>query len=266
MEISLSVDQETCIKCYACVSECPFDLINKDKEDFPQLRKAAVKKCIRCGHCMAVCSTDALDISISPLSDSLAVDKNLFPGPDAIEHFLTSRRSIRTYKKKVADHSILEQILSVSRYAPSAHNAQPVHWLMVEKPDEVKRLGGMVVDWMTELKVFPGLIRAWGQGIDKVLRGAPHLAVSHADPGSSEHPIEDCTLATAYLDLAAYSHGLGSCWAGFLLQAIHHQYQPIIEALNLPENHKVYSALMLGYPKFRYRHIPQRDGLKVTWK
>ncbi len=263
--ISLNVDQELCKKCYSCILECPFDLINPDKEGFPQLRKAAVKKCIKCGHCMAVCIADALDISISPLAMSPRIDKTLLPSSESVEHFLLSRRSIRTYKKKPADHSTLKRLLKTSRYAPSAHNRQPVHWLMVENPEQTRKLASMVVDWMKELKVFPGLIRAWDQGTDKVLRGAPHLAISHADPGASEHPVEDCTLATAYLDLAAHGFGLGSCWAGFLVQAAHH-YQPIITALDLPENHKVYTALMLGYPKFRYRHIPMRDELKVTWR
>jgi len=137
---------------------------------------------------------------------------------------------------------------------------------MVEDPEKVKQIAGLVVDYMRDIKVFPGLIRAWDNGVDKVLRGAPHLAIAHADPKGSEHIVEDCTLATAYLDLAAHSHGLGSCWAGFLVQAIHFQYQPVIDALDLPENHRVYTALMLGYPKFRYRHIPQRDPLKVSWK
>lgn len=266
MKISLSVDQELCKQCYSCIAECPFDLINKDKEGIPQLRKAAVRRCIRCGHCMAVCMADALDISISPLGISPSVDKALLPDPESVKHFLESRRSIRTYKKKTADHSTLEDILDVSRYAPSAHNCQPVHWIMVEDPEEVQRIAGLVVNYMQELKVFPGLIRAWDQGVDKVLRGAPHLAIAHADPTASEHIIEDCTLATAYLDLAAHSHGLGSCWAGFLVQAIQQGYQPVIDALDLPGNHKVYTALMIGYPKFRYRHIPQRDPLKISWK
>ncbi len=266
MKISLSVDQELCKKCYACIAECPFDLINKDKEEFPQLRKAAVKKCIRCGHCMAVCMSGALDISISPLTTSPSVDKSLLPDPESVSHFLSSRRSIRTYRKKVADHLVLRQILEVSRYAPSAHNCQPVHWIMVENPAEVRRLAGFVVEYMQSLKLFPGLTRAWGQGVDKVLRDAPHLAIAHADPAASQHPIEDCSLATAYLDLAAHSRGLGSCWAGFLVQAIHFKYQPLLDALDLPENHEVYTALMLGYPKYRYSHIPQRDDLKVTWK
>jgi len=265
MKISLNVDQELCKRCYSCISECPFDLINEDKSGFPQLRKAAVKRCIRCGHCMAVCMADALDISISPLAESPSVDKSLLPAPESVKHFLETRRSIRSYKKKPAEHTILESIFDVSRYAPSAHNKQPVHWIMVEDPDEVQRLAGLVVAYMAELKIFPGLIRAWDQGIDKVLRGAPHLVIAHADPGFSEHPMEDCTLATAYIDLAAHSHGLGSCWAGFLVQAAA-LYQPLIDALDLPVNHQVYTALMLGYPKFRYRHIPQRDESKVVWR
>ncbi len=265
MKINLSVDQEKCIKCYSCIAECPFDLINEDKEGFPQLRKAALRRCIRCGHCMAVCGADALDITISPLASSALVDKNVLPSSQAVEQLLKSRRSIRTYKKRPVDHAVLAKILDVSRYAPSAHNCQSVHWVMVEDPAEVQKLAGLVVEYMREIKVFPGLIRAWDQGVDKVLRGAPHLAICHADPGKSEHPVEDCTLATAYLDLSANSHGLGSCWAGFLVQAFK-LYQPLIDALALPESHTVYTALMLGYPKFNYRHIPQRDDARVTWR
>jgi len=265
MKISLSVDVEKCIKCYACIAECPFDLINEDKEGFPQLRKAALRRCIRCGHCMAVCGSGALDITISPLSDCSPVDKTMLPAAETVSHLLKSRRSIRTYKKKVADHETLAAVLDVSRYAPSAHNCQSAHWLMVEDPAEVQKLAGLVVEYMQEIKVFPGLIRAWDQGEDKVLRGAPHLAICHADPDKSEHPVEDCTLSTAYLDLSASSYGLGSCWAGFLVQAAH-RYEPLVEALALPEKHVVYTALMLGYPKFKYRHIPQRDEVKVTWR
>lgn len=266
MKISLSVDREICKKCYACIAECPFDLINKDKEEFPQLRKAAIKKCIRCGHCMAVCAAGALDISVSPLDGCPSVDQDLMPGPDSVTHFFKSRRSIRSYKKKRVDHKTLEAIMDVSRYAPSAHNCQQTHWIMVEDSNEVKRLAGFVVSFMQELKVFPGLIRAWDQGVDKVLRGAPHLAIGHINTSVSEHPVEDSVLAASYLDLAAHSHGVGVCWAGFLVQAIHNQYQPLLDALELPDNHTVYTALMLGYPKFRYRHIPQRDPLKVVWR
>lgn len=266
MKISLTVDREICKQCYACIVECPFDLINKDKEDFPQLRKAALKKCIRCGHCMAVCTVDALELSVSPLAVCPSVDLELLPDASSVKHFLESRRSIRSYKKKAIDHETLEAILDVTCYAPSAHNCQQTHWLMVEDPQEVQRLAGLVVSYMRDLKIFPGLVRAWDKGVDKVLRGAPHLAIGHSHNSVSQHPVEDSVLATCYLDLAAHSHGVGACWAGFLVQAVHQGYQPLIDALELPEDHRVYTALMLGYPKFRYRHIPQRDPVKVVWK
>lgn len=266
MKISLTVDKELCKQCYACIAECPFDLINKDKEEFPQLRKAAIKKCIRCGHCMAVCGADALELSVSPLSESPCVDPELLPDFHSVKHFLQTRRSIRSYKKKLVDHGVLESILDVTRYAPSAHNGQPTHWIMVEDPREVQRLAGLVVSYMKDLKIFPGLIRAWDKGVDKVLRGAPHLAIGHIHATASQHPVEDCILAASYFDLAAHSHGVGGCWAGFLVQAVHQGYQPLIDALELPEDHTVHAALMLGYPKFRYGHIPQRDPVKVVWK
>ena len=91
MKINLTVDQEKCIKCYSCLAECPFDLINEDKEGFPQLRKAALRRCIRCGHCMAVCGVDALDMTISPLATSALVDKSVLPSPHAVEQLLKSK-------------------------------------------------------------------------------------------------------------------------------------------------------------------------------
>ena len=103
---------------------------------------------------MAVCMAGALDITISPLAESPAIEKALLPGQESVSHFLLSRRSIRTYKKKIADRETLKNILEISRYAPSAHNRQPVHWLMVETPEEVQRLAGIVVDYMTEIKEF----------------------------------------------------------------------------------------------------------------
>ena len=263
--ITFSVDPELCVQCYSCRKECPFDLIVEDKEKLPLLRKAAMKKCIHCGHCMAVCPTAALDISISPLAESQAVQPKELPAGDRVAKLLASRRSIRSYKQKVVDHELLAQLLTCSSYAPSAHNGQPVHWLMVEDPRQTRRLASLVVDWFVELKLFPGLVRAWQDGHDKVLRDAPHLAIAHANPEASEHPVEDCTLATAYLELAAHSYGLGACWAGFLMQGAH-QYGPLTEALALPEGHRVYSALMLGYPKFRYQRLPKRPALPVQWR
>ena len=111
---------------------------------------------------------------------------------------------------------------------------------------------------MATNSVFPGVVRNWEKGLDKILHGAPHVAVAHA-PEDGFNPAEDCSLAAAYLELAAYAHGVGACWAGFLME-VAEGCCAIREILGIPEGHGVYAALMLGYPKYRYKRIPKRRG------
>lgn len=44
------------------------------------------------------------------------------------------------------------------------------------------------------------------------------------------------------------------------------EHQPILDFLDLPRDHQVFGALMLGYPKYTYRRIPPRDKPKVEWR
>lgn len=79
-------------------------------------------------------------------------------------------------------------------------------------------------------------------------------------------PLEDCVFALAHLDLAAHSFGLGTCWAGILMSGAT-AYQPLAKALALLPGHRLYGAVMLGYPKFRYHRIPPpRDQARITWR
>jgi nitroreductase len=87
--------------------------------------------------------------------------------------------------------------------------------------------------------------------------------IAHADKENLWAPV-DCAIALTYLELAAKAHGLGSCWAGLLTRAVG-LYAPAAEFLNLPDSNKVYGAVMLGYPKYRYQRIPKRNDIKVKW-
>jgi nitroreductase len=108
------------------------------------------------------------------------------------------------------------------------------------------------------------LIAAWDKGLDRIMRGAPHLIVAH---GLSTLPASQpaCIIALTYLELAAPSLGLGTCWAGYFTAAANN-YPPLQQALALPPDHLPYGALMVGYPKYRYQRMPQRNELKITWR
>ncbi|MEF2144817.1 MAG: nitroreductase family protein [Desulfovibrionaceae bacterium] len=260
----LLVNKEKCNRDCICELECPFDLIFYGEDGYPRLRRAAKKHCIACGHCVSVCPSQALDLKMLRLENCTLIDRALQPTPEQVAQFLKSRRSIRTFKKKPVARQDLEWMLDVARYAPSAHNIQPVRWVVVSNRKKIDALTDCIVGWMAELKLFPGVVRAWREEHDdKVLRSAPHLAVAHA-PMDGESPSADCSIACTYLELAGHSLGVGACWAGFLMNAVEHSPR-INELLNIPEGHRIYGALMLGYTKFRYHMIPSRNPMQTEW-
>lgn len=263
------VNTEVCKKCGSCRDECPFDLIVDGRDGFPKLRPAARKTCIACGHCVAVCPVQALSLPEMPVTPALLPDDcEPWPAsaridPDEAERFLRSRRSIRTYKSDPLPQDMVEHLINVARFAPSAHNGQPARWIITRSRETTRRLAELTVEFMALNNVFPGVIRNWNAGRDKILRGAPHVAIVHA-PEDGLNPAEDCSLAAAYMELAAHAHGVGACWAGFLMEAAE-GYTPIRELLGVPEGHGIYAALMLGFPKFRYRRIPRRRPAEIRW-
>jgi len=262
-------DTEKCKRCGACVAECPFEVVVEDREGFPKLRPAAKKLCIGCGHCVAICPVGAVtlpDLPVTPRmgpEDCPVVERAWSIDAGQAAQFIGTRRSTRTYRDKTIPGEVMERLFEVAAQAPSAHNSQTVHWIVTRTPEATRRLAGLAVEFMQKNKVFPGIVRHWENGRDIVLRGAPHVAVACA-PVDSLSPCENSCVAASYLELAAHAEGLGACWAGFL-QDCAKEYEPLRRAIGVPENHQVYAAMMLGYPKFRYKRIPCRKGADIHW-
>lgn len=271
----LTIDREKCARDGLCVSECPARIIRmKDKGDFPALVKGGEDLCINCGHCVAVCPHGALRLRSMAPEDCTPMQQSLLPGYGQIDHFLSSRRSVRSYKDKPVDRETLKRLISTARYAPSGHNLQPVRWLVIEDKREVQKLAGLVIDWMklmidrkeavAEAMHFDRLVEAWGYGLDRVLRGAPHLIVAHADASlSASQPA--CIIALTYLELAVFAKRLAACWAGYFNAAANF-YRPLQEALSLPAGHLSFGALMVGHPKYAYQRVPLRNNPEIEWR
>ena len=194
--------------------------------------------------------------------------------PEQLAQLLKGRRSIRRYKDQPLEQSTIARLLDMARYAPSGHNVQPVKWLVISGRDKLHELAGIVVDWMRHLiKEDPELaasmhldqaVAIWELGGDRIMRGAPHLVVAYGDKNNSMVPVP-CILALGYMELAAYSLGLGACWAGYFNRAAS-TFLPMIKALDLPQGTAPFGALMLGIPKYKHQRIPPRKPLEVTWR
>ena len=268
-----TIDRKKCQHDGICVAECPLRII-KMKDDSPVPTADAEERCVKCGHCVAVCPHGAFSHAMLKTEDFPPVRKDMALTTEQAEHFLRSRRSIRTYQDKAIEREKLEKLITIARHAPTGGNSQQVQWFVVNSRESVKNMAGIVIDLMrymiekknpfAEQYRLDKAVTAWESGIDGVTRGAPALVIAHAprDYGLAQ---VDCTSALAYLDLAAPTLGLGSCWAGFMMMAAA-QWPPFQQVLALPEGHESFGIMMIGYPKYQYQRLPPRNEAAVIWK
>ena len=267
------IDENKCVRCGICAEECPAKIID-EVNAYPVPAHDADELCIRCGHCVAVCPKDALFHEDMNPEDCALILKELAVGGDQAEQLLRSRRSIRNFKNQKVEKELLDRIITTANHAPTGHNSQGVKFMVVYEPEDVQKYAGMVVDWMrVMIKEQPQMaaewhwelvVQHWDAGMDRICRGAPHVIVAYGDKSNLMNQAS-CTIALAYLEIAAQSMGLGTCWAGYFDIGARY-WPPMTQALGFPEGHACFGAMMAGYPKFKYHRIPVRKNPEILFK
>jgi len=272
----IEVDQKTCNKCGICALECPRRIIVLPEGGFPQLVVEVEATCNACGHCVAVCPKGSLSHRDSPLKASPKIEKGFIVTAEQVEQLLKGRRSARNFKDKPVSREIITRLIEDARYAPTGHNLQEVEWLVIDDKKELARIEELGIEWLEW--VIKNLPQAAADSNleeklerqklkhDAFLRGAPVLIVAHANKsGLVSLAGIDSANALGYLDLAANSLGLATCWAGYVY-IMANTFPPVTKALALPEDHAAYGCMMLGYNKFKYHRIPCRKAPLIVWR
>lgn len=271
----LKIDANKCKRDGHCVAECPTVIIHqKDKESVPEMVPGGELTCLRCGHCVAVCPHGALNHIEVPLEACPPIRKEDIVTHEQAIQLLRSRRSIRVFKEKPVEKETFQHLIEIARYAPTASNAQMVEWVVIRGREKVHELAERTVDWMRRIlekdpqpanaPYMPIVVGAWDMGFDAVLRNAPGLVVAMA-PKEDPNGMVDLTLALSYLELAAPSLKLGTCWAG-LLQGALLSDSSVKQAAGIPEDFPHHYPMMVGYAKPRYYRMPERKTPKILWK
>jgi nitroreductase len=143
------------------------------------------------------------------------------------------RRSIRKFVKRPVEREKIDLLIEAALRAPSSMSRNPWEFIVVADSNTLDRLS-----------------RAKPHGAT-FLRNAPLGIVVCADPAQCDVWIEDCSIASIFIHLAAESLGLGSCWIQIrerMYEGAKTSERYISEVLNIPENLKVECIVAVGYP------------------
>ena len=143
---------------------------------------------------------------------------------------VSNRRSIRQYKPEEVPNSVLMRVIEVGAYAPSAHNKQPWHFVVVKSPTIKKRLVQKMADKYNDdlisnhvpdpdrAKRINRSLRLLGQApvivIAYLIHGIDEASGRYDTDASNENimDIQSVAVSIGYLLLAATANGLGACW------------------------------------------------------
>jgi nitroreductase len=146
---------------------------------------------------------------------------------------LRKRRSTRRYSQVQIEKEKLDTLVEAALRAPSSRGVNPWEFVVATDGTVLKRLA-----------------KAKEHG-SAFLENAACGIVVCADPKRSDVWIEDASIASVCIHLAAASLGLGSCW--IQIRERHHSATKsaesyVSEILGIPETLRVESIVAIGYP------------------
>lgn len=169
---------------------------------------------------------------------------------------LKTRRSVRRFNHEIKiPRADLEKIIEAASYAPSAHNTQPWHFLILEDAETLASMRS-IQPWTAFAKDASCIILVCADTEVSFHREKDNEKWSYADI--------DGTLAAYGILLAAHDMGYGACFCGAA------PMPAVIEALQnkfgLPANIRPVAIIPLGVPAEKAVSADNRyNPQKVHW-
>lgn len=286
----ITINKSSCSECGTCAVRCPacFTL----KANAAAVRDDG-KRCIGCGHCVALCPEDAITHRGLPPGEILPQPRIDALSASAFNDLVRHRRSHRHFTNQIVSDDTIGEIVETCRYAPSGVNAQAVAIRVLRTEKRIREVAGRTVDhFMKTIEALdreaarisasgdaiPDTLKAdidrnnryrkmgasFDKGWDPIFHKAPVVMIFHA-PNDAPTPREDCTIAAHTAVLHAELLGLGTCYIGLFTRAAAER-PAILEALHLPKGHRIFATIILGYPALTFLKVPPRRPVDVSFE
>lgn len=171
---------------------------------------------------------------------------------EAIE-MLKERRSVRKYKNEKVDRKTMEEIVEISRWAPSWANFQIARYTFVDTPETIKKLETEGVKGFTYN--IDTLKNAKGVSVLSFVKGKSGKLSGDEQTTAKTNAWEafDAGIACQTFCLAAHAKGVGTCIFGVI------DDESISEIVNLPEEETVAALIVYGYPDGEVKATPRKE-------
>lgn len=152
----------------------------------------------------------------------------------AVFDIIMTRTSIRQFTNEPVPAEMIEQMLRAGMAAPTAMNAQPWEFVVLNDRDTLNKLAGKL-RYARMLEQAPLAIVVCGR--DKWLDRA-------GNERENIFWVDDCSAATENILLAAHALGLGAVWTA----AKDDRGAIVADALGIPDGLKTLCVIAVGFP------------------
>jgi len=150
-----------------------------------------------------------------------------------------ARQSTRAYDNRPVDNEKIERCLEAARLSPSACNAQPWKFIVVNDPAIKNELADATQDRFLPLNHFTKQAPLHVV----VIREKTNLTSSIGQVvKDKEYPLMDIGIAAVHFCLQALEEGLGTCIIGWFNE------KKVRKLLSIPKNKRVELIITVGYP------------------
>jgi len=152
---------------------------------------------------------------------------------------IKARQSDRSYLNQAIEKDKIERIIEAARMAPSACNAQPWKFIVVDDPVLLKDLANAASAGILGMNMFVGQAPV----LIVVVREKENLSSRiGSNIKRKDYSLIDIGITSEHICLQATAEGLGSCMIGWFDE------KKVMELLKIPTSKRVELLITLGYP------------------
>lgn len=152
---------------------------------------------------------------------------------------VNKRESVRSYKTDPVPEKSIQKCLEAARMAPSACNAQPWKFIVVDDPALKKEIADAAYDKILSMNHFTQQSPVHIVVVREKANLTSNIGQIIKD---KEYPLIDIGIAVGHFCLQAVEEGLGTCILGWFKE------NKIKQLLKIPKNKRVELIITLGFP------------------